>query len=306
MAQIHPLASIDPAARLGRNVSVGPFCHVGPDVEIGDDCVLHAHVTVLGPTRIGPRNTFYSQCVIGSAPQDLKYRGGPTRVEIGSDNIFRELVTVHRGTEVDRRSGGVTRIGDHNLLMVGVHVAHDVEMRSNIILANQVQLAGHVLIEDCVNVGGASCMHHFVTVGRYAFVGGMTRVTHDVPPYMKAQGDNAAIRAVNSEGLKRWRFSPESIAAIKRAFRLLYARRGEHSALRMVEALDEIEAGALMQDAHVQYLVRFLRIKMQIGVFGRAREHFRNDSHADREHFYAALGSVAPPGDVAAASGGAR
>jgi UDP-N-acetylglucosamine acyltransferase len=291
MNRIHTLAHVDPAARLGVHVEIGPFCYVGADVELGDDCQLFPHVTLLGPATIGPRNRFFPQSVVGSPPQDLKYKGGPTRVVIGRDNVFREHVTIHRGTEVDRRSEGVTRIGDHNLLMVGVHIAHDVELRSNIILANQVQLAGHVLIEECVNVGGASCMHHFVTIGRNAFVGGMTRVTHDVPPYMKAQGDNAAIRAVNSEGLKRWKFAPDSVAALKSAFRLLYARRGEHSPGRTLEALGEIEKNGLIQDAHVRYLVDFLRRKLQIGIFGRVREHDRTDGPADREGFYGGVES---------------
>lgn len=298
MSRIHPLAHVEPGAQLGPNVEIGPFCYVGDGVQLGDDCRLFPHVTLLGPATIGPRNRFFPQCVIGSPPQDLKYKGGPTRVVIGSDNIFREHVTIHRGTEVDRRSGGITRIGDHNLLMVGVHIAHDAELQNNIILANQVQLAGHVLIENCVNVGGASCMHHFVTVGRNAFVGGMTRVTHDVPPYMKAQGDNAAIRAVNSEGLKRWKFPAESIAALKAAFRLLYARRGEHSPGRTLDALREIEQDGMLHDEHVRYLVEFLRRKLQIGIFGRVREHGRSDAPADREAFYA----VAGPGDGAPAA----
>jgi UDP-N-acetylglucosamine acyltransferase len=288
MSRIHPLAHVDPEARLGADVEIGPYCFVGPGVELGDGCQLYPHVTLLGPLTAGRRNRFFPQSVIGSPPQDLKYKGGPTQVIIGDDNVFREHVTIHRGTEVDRRSEGVTRIGNHNLLMVGVHVAHDAELRNNVILANQVQLAGHVLIEDCVNVGGASCMHHFVTIGRNAFVGGMTRVTHDVPPYMKAQGDNAAIRAVNSEGLKRWKFSPESIAALKQAFRQLYARRGEHSPGRTLDALREIESDGLLTDEHVRYLVEFLRRKLQIGIFGRVREHGRTDGPRDREGFYAA------------------
>ncbi len=286
MTEVHPTAVVDKRAELGRNVRIGPLCHVGPDVQLGDGCVLHAQVTVLGPARFGADNEFYPHCTIGAAPQDLKYKGGPTRLEVGDHNVFRENVTVHRGTEVDVQSGGVTRIGDHNLLMVGVHVAHDCHLGNHIILANQVQLAGHVRIEDCVNVGGASAMHHFVTVGRFAFVGGITRVTHDVPPYMKVQGYEQEVRAVNVTGMQRWHVPEDSIAAVKAAFRLLFARRSNRAPGRTLQALREIEENGLIRDEHVRYLVDFLRRKLEVGVYGRVREHFRNDSEADRAAFY--------------------
>lgn len=295
MSKVHPSAVVDPAAELHGDVSIGPFCHVGAGVVLSDGCELMSHVTMLGPCRVGPRNVFFPQCVIGAAPQDLKYKNGPTGIEIGTGNTFREFVTVHRGTEVDRRSGGWTRIGDRNLLMVGVHVAHDVELGNNIILANQVQLAGHIRIEDCVNVGGASCMHNFVTVGRNAYVGGMTRVSHDVPPYMKVVGYEQAVRGVNKEGLRRWSFPPESIDAIREAWRLLYARRGERSPGRTLEALNEIEQGDLQRDEHVRYLVLSLRKKLGVGIYGRVREHYRTDTDADRAAYYAAGPSAAAP-----------
>lgn len=286
MNQIHPLAYVDPKAELGDRIEIGAFAYVGPGVQLGDGCVLSPHVTLLGPAAFGPENRFFSQCVLGAAPQDLKYRGGPTRLEVGTGNVFREQVTVHRGTEVDRQSQGITRIGDHNLFMVGVHIAHDADVHSNVIIANMVQLAGHVELEDCVVVGGASAMHHFVTVGRNAYVGGMTRVTHDVPPFMKVLGYDQAVRGVNIEGLRRWRIPDESITRIKEAARLLYARRGEQSPLRTSEALRTIESDGLIDDEHVRYLVEFLRRKLDIGVFGRAREHYRQDDDSDREAFY--------------------
>lgn len=286
MSEIHPSAVVDPRARLGRDVYIGPFCHVGAEVELGDGCILHGHCTLLGPSTFGVGNEFFPYCTIGGPPQDLKYRGGPTRLRVGDYNVFRENVTVHRGTEVDRRSGGVTRIGSRNLLMVGVHVAHDADIGDHVILANCVQLAGHVRIEDCVNVGGASAMHHFVTVGRNAFVGGMTRITHDVAPYMKVQGYDQAVRGVNTEGMRRWHIPESSIRAIKRAARFLYARRGERSPGRTVEALREIESDGLIADEHVRYLVEFLRRKLEIGIFGRVREHFRSDAPEDRAAFY--------------------
>lgn len=286
MSKIHPTAIVDPQAELGRDVEIGPLSYVGPGVQLGDECVLHAHVTLLGPSEFGARNEFHPQCVLGAAPQDLKYKGGPTRIVAGDENIFRELVTVHRGTEVDRISGGVTRIGSRNLLMVGVHLAHDAELGDHVVLANQVQIAGHVKIEDCVNVGGACAMHHFVTIGRNAFIGGMSRITHDVPPYMKAVGYELEIRGVNTEGLRRWNFADTSIAALRSAARLLYARRGERSAGRMVEALRQIESDGLLRDEHVSNLVSFLWRKLEFGVFGRSRERQRTDTPADRGDFY--------------------
>ena len=286
MSEIHRSAVIDPEAELGHDVQVGPFGHVGPGVVLGDGCVLHAHATVLGPARFGARNVFFPHCTIGAAPQDLKYKGGPTALLVGDDNVFRENVTVHRGTEVDRRSGARTRIGSHNLLMVGVHVAHDADLGSHIILANQVQIAGHVRIEDCVTVGGATAMHHFVTVGRYSYIAGVTRVTHDVPPYMKVQGYDQDVRAVNVTGMQRWRIAPESIAAVKAAFRLLFARRGGRLPGRTAAAMREIEGNGLLQDEHVRYLVQFLRRKLEVGIFGRVREHERSDMPEDNAAFY--------------------
>lgn len=286
MSKIHPTAFVDAKAELGRDVDVGAFSYIGAHVSLGDGCTLAPRVTLLGPAEFGPRNAFYSGCVLGAAPQDLKYKGGPTRLVVGTDNIFREHVTVHRGTEVDRQSGGTTHIGNHNLLMVGVHVAHDNDLADNIVIANAVQLAGHVRIEECVVVGGVSAMHHFVTVGRHAYIAGATRITHDVPPYMKAFGYEQAVRGVNLEGLRRWRVPDESIAKIRAAARLLYARRGEHSPLRTSDALLQIEANGLIADEHVRYLVDFLKRKLEVGIYGRVREHFRCDRPEDREAFY--------------------
>lgn len=286
MSKIHPLAYVDPKAVLGRDITIGPFCYVGADVVLGEGCELHNSVTLRGPAEFGPQNVLFPGCVIGAAPQDLKYKGGPTRLVVGALNTFRELVTVHRGTEVDKVSAGTTRIGDRNLFMVGCHVAHDVDIGSHVIIANGVQIAGHVRIEDYVNIGGVSAMHHFVTVGRTAFVGGMTRVTHDVPPYMKVQGYDQAVRGVNIQGLRRWKLTEESIGAIKAAWKLLYARRGEHSPGRTLDALREIESNGLIGDPHVRYLVEFLQRKLKVGIFGRVREFYREDTDADRARFY--------------------
>lgn len=289
MNTIHPTACVDPHAELGNGVEVDAFSYVGPGVRLGDGCRLAPHVTLLGPAQFGPRNIFFSGCVLGAAPQDLKYKGGPTRLVVGAENVFREQVTIHRGTEVDRQSQGATRIGRHNLFMVGVHLAHDADLGNNVIIANGVQIAGHVRIEDCVTVGGVSAMHHFVTVGRNAYVGGMTRITHDVPPYMKVLGYDQSVRGVNVEGLRRWGIPPDSITKMKEAARLLYARRGERSPLRTTEALRVIERNGLLADEHVRYLVQFLKRKLEVGIFGRVREHYRSDQDADREAFYTAL-----------------
>jgi UDP-N-acetylglucosamine acyltransferase len=286
MDLIHPTAVIDASASVGADVAIGPFAYVGPGVTIGDRCKLHAHVTITGPATIGSDNEFFPQCVIGSAPQDLKYRGEESQLIIGNHNIFREMVTIHRGTAVDQVSGGVTRIGERNLFMVGVHLAHDCHVEDHVILANYVQVAGHVRIENCVNIGGHSAMHHFVTIGQYAYVGGMTRMTSDVPPYMKVSGYDADVRGVNDRGMRRWQIAEESIDAVKRAFRLLYGRRSETGVGRTAEALAELEAGGLGEDPHVRYLLDHLRRQIDAGIFGRARESQRTDSDADRQRFY--------------------
>lgn len=290
MSKIHPLAFVDPRAIIGQDVSIGPFSHVGPDVSIGDGCELANNVTLLGPSEFGANNRFFPGCVLGAAPQDLKYKGGPTKLIVGACNTFREHVTVHRGTEVDDHSGGVTRIGDDSLLMVGVHVAHDSDIGSHVILANAVQIAGHVRIEDCVNVGGASAMHHFVTLGKHAYIAGMTRVTQDAPPFMKVEGYDQSVRGVNVQGMRRWKFSDDTVAKMKTAWKLLFSRKAEQAAGRTAEALKEIESNGLIEDEHVRYLVEFLRKKLSTGVFGRVRESHRKDSDKDREKFYSERG----------------
>lgn len=285
---IHPTAVIEHGAELGVGVTVGAFSYIGAGVAVGDRCVLHNHVTLLGPARFGSENEFFPQVVLGAAPQDLKYKGGPTRLEVGSHNTFRECVTVHRGTEVDHQSDGTTTIGNRNLLMVGVHVAHDVQIGDSAIIANAVQLAGHVYVEDCVNIGGAAAIHHYATVGRYALIGGMTRVMHDVPPYMKVQGFQQEVRAVNVEGMRRWGIEERSIEAVREAHRLLYARRGERATGRTTEALRQIESSGLKRDPHVDYLADFLQRKLQLGgASGRVRDAKRTDTAADRAAFYA-------------------
>jgi UDP-N-acetylglucosamine acyltransferase len=280
MKTIHPLACVDPRAELGEDVEIGPFCLVGPDVVIGDRCKLHPRVTLSGHTRIGRDNEFFPNTVIGATPQDLKYRGEPTRLTVGEHNTFREQVTVHLGTEL---GGGVTRIGDHNHLMVGCHVAHDSHLADHIILANNTLLAGHVHLEDCATIAGAAAVHHFVTVGRYAFVAGMARITRDVAPYLVTGGYHAVPRRVNDEGLRRWRFNDEEILALREAYRRLFVRRRTGEA--MADIINEmLENGPLNE--HVRYLLDFLRRSLMHGVHGRYREALREDRQADRGAFY--------------------
>ncbi len=288
MSQIHPSAFVDPRARIGANVTIGPFCHVDADVVLHDDCVLHPRVTLLGPSEFGRGCAFFPNCVLGAAPQDLKFKGGPTRLVAGEQNIFREHVTAHRGTEVDDSSGGVTRIGDHNLFMVGVHVAHDAQIGSRVIIANNALIAGHVKIEDHVNIGGAAAIHHFVTIGKYSFIGGITRITHDVPPYVKAVGWTQEVRGVNVEGLRRWKFDEQSIGQLKRAARMLFPRRDVGAVGRITAAITEIETSDLYRDEHVRTLVEFVRRKSSEAVFGRTLETRRSDTDADRDAFYTA------------------
>lgn len=280
MTKIHPLACIDPKAEIGHDVTIGPFCCVGADVRIGDGSVLHERVSIHGPTRIGARNTIYPCAVLGAAPQDLKYRGGPTQLIIGDDNVIRENVTMHRGTEVDRESGGVTRIGNHNLIMIGTHVAHDATVGNHIIIANNVLIAGHVIIEDYVNLGGAVAINHFCTLGRYSFIAGMTRVTKDVPPFSIVEGFECAVRGVNAKGLSRWKFADESIARLTSTFRAVFG------AADMESGLCEVEHNGLISDDAVRYFVEFMR-RRGAGVHGRSRERKRADKPADRGAFYA-------------------
>lgn len=279
MTKIHPLAFVDPSAELGRDVSIGAFCYIGAGVRIGDECVLQERVSIHGPTQIGHRNMIYPCAVLGAAPQDLKYRGGPTQLVIGDDNIIREHVTMHRGTEVDRESGGMTRVGSHNLIMIGTHIAHDATVGNHIIIANNVLVAGHVVIEDCANLGGAVAINHFCTLGRYAFVTGMTRVTKDVPPYSIVEGFECSVRGVNAKGLQRWEFPEDTVARLQRAFRIVFG-----SANTQI-GLDEVERNGLIADESVRYFVEFMRRRGD-SVHGRSRERNRSDRPADRAAFY--------------------
>jgi UDP-N-acetylglucosamine acyltransferase len=283
MIEIHPTSVVDRQATIGEDVRIGPNCCVGPKVVLGDRCVLHNNVTIVGNTRIGATNEFFPCAVIGCEPQDLKYRGTDTQLIIGSDNVFRENVTIHTGTEV---AGGVTRIGDHNCLLVGCHVAHDCEIGSHCILSNCVQLAGHVCIEDRVSMGGIIGIHHFVTIGTLSFIAGLTRVTVDVPPFMIMAGStNGRVRGLNLTGMSRWGFDEARVKAIRDVYRLLFSRRGAADGKTVVEKIAKLESNGELTD-DTRYLVEFIKRSTQDGVFGRYRESLRQDTAADSARFY--------------------
>lgn len=240
----HPSAVISEGAVVPASCKVGPFSTIGPDVVLGEDCVLVSHVVLDGHTRIGARNTFHPFSAIGVAPQDLKYKGEPTRTEIGDDNTIRECVTISRGTE---KGGGVTRIGSGNLLMAYVHIGHDSIVGSHCILANCATLAGHVVIEDYASVGAFCPVHQFCTVGQFAFIGGGTIVTQDVLPFSltSARRENKAF-GINKIGLTRRGFSPERLQTLQKAFRLLLAAKLNTSqALEQIKAMEGEDAAIL-------------------------------------------------------------
>ncbi|HYF60441.1 MAG TPA: acyl-ACP--UDP-N-acetylglucosamine O-acyltransferase [Burkholderiaceae bacterium] len=234
MARIHPLAAVDPGARLDDDVEVGPFAVIGADVSIGAGTIVHAHAIVEGPAVVGRDNRIHPHAVLGGPPQDKKYRGEPTTLEIGDRNTFRECVTVNRGTVQD---AGVTRIGDDNWVMAYVHVAHDCTIGSNTIFANTTNLGGHVQVGDWAILGGCTQVHQFCKIGAHAMTGTGTVVLHDVPPFVMASGNTASPHGLNVEGLRRRGFSAESIARLRRAYRTLY-----RSELGLQEARDRLRA----------------------------------------------------------------
>lgn len=233
---IHPTAIVDPRAEVSASAEIGPYCVVGAGVLLGDDVRLRAHVTIEGPTVLGARVEVHPFTALGGPPQDRGYRGEPTRLEIGEDVIIREHVTVHRGSTKDR---GVTRIGARSWLMAGVHVAHDVTLGPDCVLAGATLLAGHVTFEEAVVTGGGAAFAQFVTVGAMAFVAAGAQVEHDVPPFHIAQGDRARIRALNVVGLDRNQVPEASRVALDRAHRTLW--RSERPLSVALESLDRAD-----------------------------------------------------------------
>jgi UDP-N-acetylglucosamine acyltransferase len=229
---IDPHALVSPRANLAADVTVGPFSIIGPDVEIGPRSIIGPHVVINGPTRMGADNRVFQFASIGDAPQDKKYNGEPTRLEIGDRNVFRESCTVNRGTAQDK---GVTRIGHDNLFMAYSHVAHDCVVGDNIVFANCAALAGHVEIGDWVILGGLTAVHQHVKIGAHAFLAGGAIVQRDVPPYVMVAGNPAEPHMVNAGGLKRRGFDEEQVRNIRNAYRILY-----RSDLKLAAALEKL------------------------------------------------------------------
>lgn len=246
----HPTAVIDPHAKVHASCKVGPYCVVGPEVELGEGCHLVSHVVMEGPTKTGAHNVFFPFCSIGMAPQDLSYAGEPTRLEIGDHNEIREFVTINRGTV---KGGGLTRVGDHTLVMAYTHIAHDCAIGDHVILANAATLGGHVTVEDWATVGALCPVHHFVRIGAYSFVGGGTTITRDVLPFSKtAAARDTHAYGLNAVGLERRGFSKERIRKLHHAYKLLLA-----SKLNTTQALEKLKAEPTRGE-DVDMLIRFI------------------------------------------------
>lgn len=250
MSQIDPRAIIDPSAVIGDDVVIGPWTLIGPDVKIGDGTVIHSHVVVRALTDIGKNNRIFQFSTIGEDTPDLKYKGEPTRLIIGDNNTIREGVTIHRGTVQDQ---GLTSIGSDNLLMAYVHIGHDSVVGNNCILVNNASLAGHVHVGDWAIISGYALIHQFVSVGAHSFIGAGAYLTQDIPAYVMAAGTPTVPKTINSEGLRRRGFDKDQIAAIKKAYKIIY-RQG----LPLEEALEQIQALASEQPV-VQVLVDSVR-----------------------------------------------
>ena len=248
-AQIHPTAIVDPQAVIGGGCVIGPYCIVGPHVVLGPDCWLQHHVTLAGPLTAGARNKFYAYCSIGQQTQDLKYQGEPTYLEIGDENTFREFVTVNRSTTAD----GKTRIGHRGNYLAYSHIGHDCVVGDEVVFSNNGTLAGHVQVGDHAIMGGLTAVHQFCRLGRYAITGGCSKIVQDVPPFMIADGNPAKVRGINVVGLERSGFAPETIKAIKEAFRLIY--RSKYNTRQAVEAIQQ----ELTATAEITQIVEFIQ-----------------------------------------------
>ncbi len=307
MRQIAASATVDPKCELGDHVEIGPGCVIGAGARIGEGCRLMPNVVVMGNTTLGPNNLLYPGCVVGLAPQDLKHSGEDTQLRIGEGNVFREHVTVHVGTAL---GGGVTQIGSHNQFQIGSHIAHDVLVGNHCVMSNGVQVAGHVHIEDHVNIAGMTGIHQFVTLGRYSFIAAMARCTTDVPPFLIISYDGT-LAGVNVKGLARWAFTEEQCTNLKKLYRqlfprhgredesrgpktlleMLFSRRARRGALSLSTRIAEAESNGALDD-HGKYLVQFLKRSMTDGKYGRYLESVRRDSNTPPPQFYAEAARV--------------
>ena len=248
MANIHPSAVVHPKAAIGEDCEIGPYCVIGEHVSLGPRCRLHSHVVIDGHTKIGSGNQIYPFASIGLKTQDLKWKGGVTRTEIGDGNTFREFVTVHSATS----DGNATIIGSHNHFLAYSHIAHDCILGNHIIMSNAATLGGHVTVEDRAVIS-ISAVHQFCRIGKLAMVGGCSKVVQDVPPFMLADGNPAETRTINKIGLERNGVSEETISALRQAYKVLF-REG----LTVSNAIARIEA-ELPQSPEMQHLVQFVR-----------------------------------------------
>jgi UDP-N-acetylglucosamine acyltransferase len=247
--QIHPTAIVDPQAEIGPGTIIGPYCIVAAGVVLGEESWLQHHVTIAGPTTAGARNKFYAYCSIGQQTQDLKYKGEPTYLEIGDENNFREFVTVNRSTTAE----GKTRIGHRGNYLAYSHIGHDCVVGDVVIFSNNGTLAGHVQVGDHAIMGGLTAVHQFCRLGRYAITGGCSKIVQDVPPFMIADGNPAKVRGINVVGLERNGFAPETIKAIKEAFRLIY--RSKFNTRQAIEAIQQ----ELPASAEITQIVEFIQ-----------------------------------------------
>ena len=248
-AHIHPTAVIDPQAQIGAGCEVGPYCFIGPQVQLGDDCRLHSHVVLDGATTIGVRCEFFPFACIGLKTQDLKFTGGRCFLEIGTDNVFREHVTVHTATS----DGGITRIGSRNHFLAYAHVAHDCVVGDHVIFSNNGTLAGHVTVEDYAIIGGLAAVHQFCRIGMMAIIGGCSKVVQDAPPYMITDGNPAIVRSVNKVGLDRNGVSEEVQRGLREAFKIVCK-----SGLTVSNALDRVQL-EVPPSKEIQHLIDFCR-----------------------------------------------
>jgi UDP-N-acetylglucosamine acyltransferase len=248
--QVHPTAILDPSAKVHPSCKIGPYCTVSANVEIGENCELISHVAIEGPSKIGKNNRFFPFSSIGLAPQDLTYKGEPTRLEMGDNNIVREFVTINRGTV---KGGGTTRVGSHCLIMAYTHIAHDCVIGDHVIMANAATLGGHVIVEDWATVGALCPVHHFVRIGAHAFIGGGTTVTRDVLPFSKTAAERGThAYGLNSVGLERRGFSKERIRKIHHAYKVLLA-----SKLNTSQAIGKLRSEA-DRGKDIEMLIKFV------------------------------------------------
>jgi UDP-N-acetylglucosamine acyltransferase len=247
---IHPTAIVDPAAKLGADVSIGPYCVIGASVKLGDRVRLISHVVIDGRTTVGDDTVVYPFATLGLRPQDLKYKGEASALEIGKANQIREYVTMHPGTE---GGGMLTKVGDNSLYMIGAHVAHDCKVGDNVVMANNATLAGHVTIGDFVIIGGLSAVQQFVRIGPYAIIGGMSGVEKDVIPFGLVKGERAHLSGLNLIGLERRGFNREDVRALRSAYRMLFAPEGT-----LGERVEET-AAQYKNQAQVERIIDFIR-----------------------------------------------